>query len=141
MLNWRPGTLDTLARAFPELVMIGAHLGSPWFLEALSVALYHKNVYFDLSGGAVRANSLPLFRRIFSLRDASTPDIQGSPLPPDDDRPNMQVLGKMMFGTDNPSPERICPFVARLLDGLGADDETRRRVYYRNACEVFSLEL
>ncbi|HHN47298.1 MAG TPA: hypothetical protein ENN09_07635 [Planctomycetes bacterium] len=141
MMNMRPGMLDTLGRAFPDMKMIGAHLGSPWFLEAMATANFHKNVYFDVSGGAVRANSLPFFRRLFAFRDASTADVKDMPLPPDDDAPNMELVRKLMFGTDNPPPERIVPFAVKLLDGLGADAETRARFWYRNAAEVFSLDI
>jgi hypothetical protein len=35
----KPIYLDGIARAFPELTLIGAHLGSPWFDEACCVAV------------------------------------------------------------------------------------------------------
>lgn len=46
----RPIFLDTIARRFPELTIVGAHLGAPWVEEAVSVMAYNPNVYFDLSG-------------------------------------------------------------------------------------------
>lgn len=45
----RPIFLETIARRFPELYLIGAHLGHPWFDEAVAVMRYNSNVYFDLS--------------------------------------------------------------------------------------------
>ena len=50
----RPIYLDTIARAFPDLKIVGAHLGNPWFEEAAEVARWHPNVYFDLSGSALK---------------------------------------------------------------------------------------
>ena len=48
----KPFQLDTLANNFPELRMIGAHLGGTGnYDEAASVARWRHNVYFDLSGG------------------------------------------------------------------------------------------
>ncbi|MDI6783141.1 MAG: amidohydrolase family protein [bacterium] len=47
--SFRPIELARIARAFPELSLIGAHLGAPWFEEACSVAASNPNVYFDLS--------------------------------------------------------------------------------------------
>lgn len=141
MMNMRPGMLDTLGRAFPEMKMVGAHLGAPWYWEALNVACFHKNVYFDLSGGIVRAQSLEFYRRLFSARDVGQDGIKDSLLPPEKDVPNLRLVGKMMFGTDNPPPNTLVPFTQRWLDGLSADDETRRRVWYQNAAEVFGLEV
>ncbi|MCX7918013.1 MAG: amidohydrolase family protein [bacterium] len=45
----QPIYLDGIARAFPEIPIIGAHLGTPWFDEACCVAAMNPNVYFDLS--------------------------------------------------------------------------------------------
>ncbi len=46
----RPVFLDGIARRFPELTIIGAHLGGCWIDEACSVASCNPNVFFDLSG-------------------------------------------------------------------------------------------
>ena len=48
-LDMRPGLLDRIARSFPDLVIVGAHLGYPWYLEACSQMRWHRNVYFDTS--------------------------------------------------------------------------------------------
>ena len=45
----RPVYLDTIARAFPRLSLVGAHLGIPWHEEACLVAQANPNLYFDLS--------------------------------------------------------------------------------------------
>lgn len=41
----RPITLDTIACHFPELAIIGIHIGYPWTDEMISVAYKHENVY------------------------------------------------------------------------------------------------
>jgi len=46
----RPVHLDTLARFFPELKIVGVGLGHPWIEEAFEILRLHENVYFDLSG-------------------------------------------------------------------------------------------
>ena len=45
--------LDTIATAFPELRIIGAHLGYGEYDLACAVARWRRNVYFDVSGGDV----------------------------------------------------------------------------------------
>jgi predicted TIM-barrel fold metal-dependent hydrolase len=52
--NMRPVYLDTLARRFPHLVIVGTGLGSPWCEEAAETLRQHANVYFDLSGDLLR---------------------------------------------------------------------------------------
>lgn len=46
----RPVLLDRVARTFPDLTILMAHLGMPWHDEAAQMCRYHPNVYTDLSG-------------------------------------------------------------------------------------------
>ena len=41
----KPMTLDRVAIDFPELTIIGIHLGYPWTEEMISVATKHRNVF------------------------------------------------------------------------------------------------
>jgi uncharacterized protein len=44
-----PILLDKVARAFPEMKMILAHLGTPWIAELIQLLRKHKQLYSDLS--------------------------------------------------------------------------------------------
>lgn len=57
MARMRPVFLDRLARRLPELTIIGAHLGNPWYEEAAELARMHPNVYFDLTGSTMKKKS------------------------------------------------------------------------------------
>jgi predicted TIM-barrel fold metal-dependent hydrolase len=46
----RPIKLDRWAAAYPGLKILLAHVGWPWHLEALAMALHKTNVYIDISG-------------------------------------------------------------------------------------------
>lgn len=46
--------LDPVARSFPELKMVIAHLGHPWFAETACVVRKHPNVYADMSALCTR---------------------------------------------------------------------------------------
>jgi len=46
----KPEFLDTVARAFPDLVIHGAHLGNPWYEISLEIMRYNRNIYWDLCG-------------------------------------------------------------------------------------------
>ncbi len=45
----RPAMLDPIARAFPNLKMIIAHMGHPWVGECISVVRKNQNMYMDIS--------------------------------------------------------------------------------------------
>ncbi len=45
----RPIYLDRVALDFPELVIVGGHIGYPWTDEAIAVATKHENIYIDTS--------------------------------------------------------------------------------------------
>ena len=50
----RPVYLDQVALDFPELRIVGGHIGYPWTDEAIAVATKHENVYIDTSAYTVR---------------------------------------------------------------------------------------
>ena len=49
----QPIFLDSISVAFPDLRIIGAHLGYGLYDSAAAVARWRRNVYFDISGGTV----------------------------------------------------------------------------------------
>ena len=42
--------LDYVAHEFPDLVILGGHVGVPWIGEMMSLMMKHPNVYVDTSG-------------------------------------------------------------------------------------------
>lgn len=50
----RPLYLDQVALDFPELVIVGGHIGYPWTEEAVAVATKHENVYIDTSAYSIK---------------------------------------------------------------------------------------
>jgi predicted TIM-barrel fold metal-dependent hydrolase len=72
----RPVHLDAIARKFPSLKIVGSGLGAPWFEEACEVMRRHKNVYFDLSGDALRRKGADFYRSLLGSETASVLDDQ-----------------------------------------------------------------
>jgi predicted TIM-barrel fold metal-dependent hydrolase len=109
-----PLHLDEVAVDFPNLSIVMAHFGFPWFLDALSVARRHPNVYVDISGLSLSALDLMPWRLI----ESSIPE-------------------KVIFGSDYP----ICrpSEVVNLLDGLPIQSKTKERILGENACRVLGL--
>ena len=89
----RPSTLDLIARRFPKLTIIGAHLGNPDYAWAGEIARWNPNVYFDLSGSSLikKQNDLAFFKSIFwwsSVESAHTP------------KSGTLAFEKLIFGSD-----------------------------------------
>lgn len=110
----RPVYLDQVALDFPELRIVGGHIGYPWTEEAIALVTKHENVYIDTSAYTARRYPLPLveFMRGHGRR-------------------------KVLFGTNYPM---IDPAKAlEGLDSLGLDDEAKSLFLSGNARQVFAL--
>jgi len=116
--NMRPIYLETIARRFQDLILIGAHLGHPWCEEAAVVSFHNPNVYFDISGGHTFYIAQSLWRRI-------NYDIKPS---------------KILFGSDS-SPknmERYIHFWQTVLPQIGLAEKDITAVFYENAAKIVS---
>lgn len=109
----RPITLDQVAIDFPELTLIGIHIGVPWTDEAISMAWKHENVY--LAGDAYAPRHWPKSFVHYA---------------------NTYGSHKVLFGTDWPviDPERAVREVAE----LGMRPEAHRALMRENALKVFA---
>ncbi|MGI8554052.1 MAG: amidohydrolase family protein [Dehalococcoidia bacterium] len=116
-----PFQLDTLANNFPQLKLIGAHLGGTGNYDAAaSVARWRHNVFFDLSGGeTIERHAVE--RRLIG-------DEIG--------------VEKLTFGSDcgaDEVHEHVERFV-RIFDQLGLTEDEKDRIWYRNAAEIYGFE-
>ena len=106
--------IDQVAIDFPELVIVGGHIGYPWTEEMIAVATKHANVYIDTSAYTVRRYPPNLVAYLKAHGRA-----------------------KVMFGSNWPM---ISPAKAlEGLDSLGLDTDTRAAFLYENAARVFRL--
>lgn len=107
--------LDQVLLDFPELVVVGGHVGAPWTEETISLATKYPNFYIDTS--AYKASRYPA--------------------------PLVAYLGahgrkKVLFGSNFPM---LTPAAClEGLDALALDDEARRMFLHDNAVRVFGLD-
>lgn len=117
-IRMRPFHLDTIANNFPDLRVIGAHLGGTGnYDEAASVARWRHNVLFDMSGG------------VTIERHAMDRDLIGKEI----------GVEKLVWGSDCQDHE-IADHVKRfeiLFDQLRLTEDQAERMWYRNAAELF----
>jgi predicted TIM-barrel fold metal-dependent hydrolase len=106
--------LDQVAIDFPELVIVGGHIGYPWTEEMIAVATKHPNVYIDTSAYTVVRYPRALV-----------------------DYLRTHGRNKVLFGTNWPM---IAPAQAlEGLAGLGLDEATAAAFLRDNALRVFRL--
>ncbi len=111
----RPITLDRVACDFPELKLIGIHIGYPWTDEMISVAYKHPNVYIGSDAYAPKHWPAEFVRYIDSWGQ-----------------------DKVLFGTDFPV---IDPRRARgEIEELGLRAEPKQKLLGGNAARLFRLE-
>lgn len=110
----RPICLDKVAIDFPELKLLGIHIGVPWTDEMIAMAWKHENVFIGVDAYAPKHWPPQLVRYLDSYgRD------------------------KVLFGTDWPviDPERA---VAE-IDALALRPQTMTQLMRENALRVFRL--
>ena len=108
--------LERVALEFPELVIVGGHIGFPWTTEMICLARKHPNVYIDTS--AYKASRYPPELVEYLRHDGRN---------------------KVLFGSNHPAwPAFDC---LQGLGSLGLDDDILARFRARNATRVFNLTL
>lgn len=134
--NMRPYLLDRVARAFPSLVIIGAHLGHPHFHESIMMMAAHPRVYFDFSG-CCGAKS-----HIRSIAGALQPPLSGANMTDPDENPALTLFQqKLLFGTDNPEPDVWVPASEFIMDTLQIPLTARENFYYKTAAAIFGWSI
>ena len=85
--------LDLIARYFPRLIVIGAHLGNPDYAASAEVARWDPNLYFDLSGSSLikKQDDYAFFKSIFWWSGVVSPHTPDS---------NTSAFMKLVFGSD-----------------------------------------
>ena len=89
----RPTTLDLIARRFPKLTLIGAHLGNPDYAWAAEIARWHPNLFFDLSGSTLikKQEDYKFFKSLFWWSGVVSPHTPKN---------GVSAFEKVIFGSD-----------------------------------------
>lgn len=111
----RPIYLDQVALDFPELTIVGGHIGYPWTEEAIALATKHENVFIDTSAYTITRYPETLVKFMAG-----------------------HGRHKILFGTNYPMimPEKALAG----LESLGLDEEARQLFLSGNAERIFKLE-
>ena len=135
MARMRPAYLDTIARAFPNLYIQGAHLGNPWHEEAAEAARWSPRLFFDVTGSTLikKEHNLAVFKEVLWW---SGPTAHSSPQA-------VYAFEKLVFGTDEP-PEQVDNMLRRyeaMLDACGVPEASRRKIYGETIARILRLKI
>jgi predicted TIM-barrel fold metal-dependent hydrolase len=110
----RPILLDRIAARHPGMRIVLAHVGWPWHLEAVAMALHKTNVVLDISGWKYRYLPEEVRREM-----------------------TRRLAGQVCFGTDYPmfDPEACLEELA----SLGLPEAVERRILHDNGAELLGL--
>jgi len=115
-----PIYLDDIALKFPELKIIGAHLGYGMYEISCAVARFRRNVFFDLSGGDV-------VRRHITEKKLISKEIS---------------IYKILYASDG-LPDKIYDDINIWEEELyknGLNDDEIDNIMYLNAARIYGIE-
>lgn len=123
----RPTTLDGIARRFPKLTIIGAHLGNPDYAWAAEIARWNPNLYFDLSGTSLikMQQNYAFFKSIFWWSGVVSPHTP---------KTGSNAFEKLVFGSDvfNGEIEEFDRQLERyhqMLDACSVPPESQSKIF------------
>jgi len=134
----RPMRLDRIARAFPEMPIVGAHVGAEsWYEEATSMLEWLNNIYFDMAiqqfhyvrkNAPAGSDPRVIKFRIKELYDSGQLN-----------------LHRILFGSDacvgspKANPDWPLGTLHFELDGLGATEEEKEAVRWGTAAKILGI--
>lgn len=117
----RPIYLDTIARAFPDLNIVCAHLGNPWYEEGAMSLRWNPNLYADLTGSTLKRMKPEQIRSLLWWKRTSR---YKDPL-------GRGAWEKIVFGSDVPYHEIADVYndYKKMMNALKVDKETQKMVF------------
>jgi predicted TIM-barrel fold metal-dependent hydrolase len=128
----RPIYLDTIARQIPQLSIIGAHFGNPWYDEAAMAARWNPNLYWDLSGSTLKYRTAQDLARLLWWTETSR---YRDPL-------GRHAWQKIVFGSDVNIEEigEVAEDYERVLAELGIREDIWAAIFGGTVAGLLGLE-
>ena len=129
--DMRPAAIDRIVRGFPNLKILMAHFGNPWWEETWKMISTHRNVYADLSGGTAYKRSMLMWSEMFAP----------------DGKLDAASAGKLCFGSDagyfSPGSYSFLEYIAfyeRFFERVGMPPEVREKIIRGSILGLFGLK-
>jgi hypothetical protein len=134
----RPTTLDAIARRFPKLTIIGAHLGNPDYAWAAEITRWNPNLYFDLSGSSlIKKQDDPTFwKSIFWWSGVVSPHTPAN-------APNAferLVFGSDVFNGELEEFDRELERYHKMLDACGVPKASQEMIFAGTMWKILNAQ-
>jgi uncharacterized protein len=131
-------TLDTIARRFPKLTIIGAHLGNPDYAWSAEISRWNPNLYFDLSGSSlIKKQDDPTFwKTIFWWSGIVSPHTPAN-------APNAferLVFGSDVFGGELEEFDRALERYHKMLDACGVPKASQDMIFAGTMWKILNAQ-
>ena len=123
----RATTLDNIARRYPKITLIGAHLGNPDYAWAGEITRWNPNIYWDLSGSTLikKQEDYTFFKSIFWWSGIASPHTpKGGP-----SAFERIVFGSDVFGGELEEFDRELERYHKMLDACGVSSEAQANIF------------
>jgi predicted TIM-barrel fold metal-dependent hydrolase len=123
----RATTLDNIARRYPKITIIGAHLGNPDYAWAAEIARWNPNIYWDLSGSTLikKQEDYAFFKSIFWWSAVASPHTpKGAP-----NAFEKIVFGSDVFGGELEEFDRELERYHKMLEACGVPAEAQAKIF------------
>ena len=119
--------IDGIARRFPKITIIAAHMGNPDYAWAAEIGRWNPNIYFDLSGSTLikKQEDYAFFKSIFWWSGVSSPHSpKGGP-----SAFEKVVFGSDVFGGEMEEFDRELERYHKMLDACGVSPEAQANIF------------
>jgi hypothetical protein len=123
----RVTTLDNIARRFPKLTLIGAHLGNPDYAWAAEIGRWNPNIFFDLSGSTLikTQENYQIFKSIFWWSSVVSPHTpKGGP-----SAFEKVIFASDVFGGEIEEFDRSVERYKKMLDACGVGQDAQANIF------------
>jgi hypothetical protein len=123
----RVTALDVIARRFPGITIIGAHLGNPDYAWAGELARWHPNLFLDASGSSLikLQNNYTFFKSIFWWSGVESPHSPKSSA----NAFEKLVVGSDVFGGDLDEFDLAVERYHKMLDACGVPQKAQDNIF------------
>ena len=134
----RVALLDNIARRYPKITIIGAHLGNPDYEWAGEIARWNPNLFFDLSGSTLikKQEDPTFFKSIFwwsSVASPHTPKGQASAF-------EKIIFASDVFGGELEELDRSIERYQRMLDANNVSKEAQANIFGGTIWRILNLQ-
>ena len=119
--------IDNIARRYPKITIIGAHLGNPDYSWAGEMARWNPNLYFDVSGSTLikKQEDPAFFKSIFWWSSVASPHTpKGGP-----SAFEKLIFGSDVFGGELEEFDRSIERYERMLNACGVSKEAQANIF------------